>query len=115
MFIEGVPYCQDKVRGDTAAGVRWSAAVVAATSNAPKVHGPCQVEVSFVLPPNKYPTDHPYGPDLDNLLKRLFDALNKTIFSEVPGKDGSVISLKATKRKATNSETTGVHIIISSE
>jgi len=42
--------------------------------------------VTFLLPANKYPTDFPYGNDLDNLCKRLFDALSKTIFSDARGK-----------------------------
>lgn len=51
------------------------------------------------MPPDKFPSDHPYGSDLDNLLKRFFDALNETIFSDVPGKDGCVVSLEVTKTK----------------
>ena len=41
--------------------------------------------------------DHPYGNDLDDLLKRFLDTLNATVFSDVPGKDGCVESLEATK------------------
>ena len=68
--------------------------------------------VVFVLPEDKYPLDHPYGPDLDNLMKRLLDALNDTIFSKVAGKDGSVVQLVVSKRKAMQNERTGARVII---
>ncbi len=35
--------------------------------------------------------------DLDNLLKRFFDALKETVFRDVPGKDGCVIELDSRK------------------
>ena len=112
LFIEGIPYGQKKPRGDIKAPDRWTQAVKQATINLPKVEGPCYMIVVFVLPGDKYPLDHPYGPDLDNLMKRLFDALNDTVFSEVAGKDGSVVQLVVSKRKATQSECTGARVII---
>jgi len=68
--------------------------------------------VAFVLPEDKYPLDHPYGPDLDNLMKRLLDALKDTVFSEVAGRDGSVVQLVVSKRKAMQNEPTGARVII---
>ena len=112
LFIEGIPYGQKKPRGDIKAPDRWTQAVKQATMNLPKVKGPCNMIVVFVLPEDKYPLDHPYGPDLDNLMKRLFGALNDTVFSEVAGKDGSVVQLVVSKRKATQSECTGARVII---
>lgn len=55
--------------------------------------------MTFLLPANKYPKDFPYGNDLDNLCKRLFDALRKTIFSDARGKDSCVIALHVMKTK----------------
>ena len=112
LFIEGVPYGQLKGKGDVNAPARWTQAVKQATINLPKVEGPCFMIVVFVLPENKYPSDLPYGPDLDNLMKRLFDALNKTIFSEVPGGDSSVVQLMVSKRRALLDEPTGARIIL---
>ena len=66
----------------------------------PKIKEACEMRIIFMLPPDKYPLDHPYGSDLDNLLKRVQDALNRTIFSEVPGKDGCVVGLSVKKYKA---------------
>ena len=113
LFIEGIPYGQRKPRGDIEAPDRWTEAVKQVTKNLPRVKGPCHMIVVFVLPENKYPLDHPYGPDLDNLMKRLLDALNATVFSEVAGKDGSVVQLVVSKRQAMQNEPTGARVIIS--
>ena len=113
VFIEGIPYAQSKVRGDVGAPGRWSEAVKKATERFPKAQGPCYLFVQYVLPEDKYPLDHPYGPDLDNLLKRLLDALNQTVFSEVAGKDGAVVHLVAAKRKASDGEPIGARVIVS--
>ena len=112
LFIEGVPYGQRKPRGDIEGPRRWTQTVKRATKNLPKVRGECHMTVMFVLPSDKYPTDHPYGPDLDNLMKRLLDALNDTIFSEVAGKDGSVVQLAVSKREAVQGERTGATVTI---
>ena len=45
-------------------------------------------------------------------MKRLLDALNDTVFSEVAGKDGSVVQLVVSKRKAAQDESTGARVII---
>jgi len=37
---------------------------------------------------------------MDNLLKRLLDALGETVLREAPGKDGAIMELAARKRKA---------------
>ncbi|MFC2049631.1 RusA family crossover junction endodeoxyribonuclease [Chloroflexota bacterium] len=112
LFIEGIPYGQRKPRGDIEAPDRWTQAVKQATKSLPKVQGPCYMIVVFVLPKDKYPSDHPHGPDLDNLMKRLLDALNNTVFSGVAGKDGSVVHLVVSKRKAMQNEPTGARVII---
>jgi len=112
LFIEGIPYGQKKPKGDIEAPRRWTQAVKRVTRNLPKVKGACHMTVMFVLPSDKYPTDHPYGPDLDNLMKRLLDALNDTVFSEVAGKDGSVVELLVSKREAVQGEPTGAAVTI---
>jgi Holliday junction resolvase RusA-like endonuclease len=60
-----------------------------------------------MLPPNKLPKDLPYGPDLDNLMKRLADALNETIFSETEGKDSCVIELNVMKTRVESENEAG--------
>jgi Holliday junction resolvase RusA-like endonuclease len=112
VFISGEPYSQNKARGNVEGLKKWSEAILEATKDLPRTTSECKAEITFVLPPNKYPTDHPYGSDLDNLLKRLFDALNKTIFADVAGKDGSVVGLMATKRMSTDADPPGAYLKI---
>jgi len=92
-----VPYGKNKTRGRVDAFPLWSKAIRNQTKHLPKVKNACVLRVTFLLPPNKFPRDLPYGPDLDNLLKRFLDALNETVFSEIQGKDSCIISLSATK------------------
>jgi len=112
IFIKGVPYSRWKVRGDREAADKWTHDVRWQTRNIPKVQGRVSANLKFVLPLDKYPLDFPDGPDLDNLLKRLFDALGKTIFSKVAGKDSAIVRLTASKRRARRGEQTGVRMII---
>ena len=106
-FIKGVPYCKSKNRGDTTAPVLWTAQVMVGCKSIPKQDQPCELDVDFVLPEDKYPPDFPHGPDLDNLLKRLLDAIQD---SGVLQNDSLIIRLTATKRKAAKDEATGVQI-----
>ena len=112
LFIEGIPYGQRKPRGDIEAPDRWTEAVKQATKNLPRVKDRCYMIVVFVLHEDTCPPDYPDGSDLDNLMKRLLDALNDTVFSEVKGKDGSVVQLVVSKRKAIQNEPTGARVII---
>ena len=111
-FIEGIPYSKDKVKGDVQAPNRWSEEVKRATQHLPKVSGRVSMNMKFVLPADKYPLDHPYGPDLDNLLKRFLDALGCTVLSKAKGKDGAVVKLTVSKREARKGEATGVRMIL---
>jgi Holliday junction resolvase RusA-like endonuclease len=108
--IRGVPYSKQKVSGNLLAPQKWSDEVVRQTADLPKINDACLMKVTFLLPPDKFPRDVPYGPDLDNLLKRLLDALNSTIFSEAKGKDSCVVSLTVMKTRVSSSEEAGVHI-----
>lgn len=97
--IQGVPYGHSKVKGNINAPEEWTERVVEQTKDFPKVTGACLLRVTFLLPPEKFPSDLPFGPDLDNLAKRFLDALNRTIFSEAPGKDSCVIALHVMKSR----------------
>ena|SRR2546422_1745212 len=109
-LIAGVPYGRFKRRGNIAAPAAWSEKIVQQTHDLPKVKQACVLKVTFLLPPDKYPTDLPYGPDLDNLLKRLLDALKRTIFSETQGQDSCVVLLHVMKTKVASEAKAGVHI-----
>jgi hypothetical protein len=103
--ITGVPYAQDKIRGDSAGKTRWSQAIIDQTADMPRIVGPCLMRVTFRLPPDKFPKDHPFGNDLDNLLKRFCDAIQQTILAMAPGRDGAIVSVEATKiRVESNAE-----------
>ncbi len=97
--IAGIPYSRNKARGNKLAPKQWTQAVIDQTDSLPKVKEACIVKITFLLPPNKFPSDLPYGPDLDNLTKRFFDALNQTIFSETQGKDSCVIKVSVMKTR----------------
>jgi len=60
-----------------------------------------------MLPDNKYPEDLPYGSDLDNLLKRFCDAVNKTILSNAPGNDSCIVNIEASKARVKNIDDAG--------
>jgi Holliday junction resolvase RusA-like endonuclease len=110
--IHGVPYAQMKSRGRINACEEWTDAVVRQTVHFPHPIGACKLRVTFFLPPDKYPSDHPYGMDLDNLLKRFFDALQQTVFRDVPGKDGCVTELEARKVKVASRGEAGAELEI---
>jgi hypothetical protein len=97
--IVGVPYGQNKTKGRVDALPVWTQAVIDQTKRLPKIKNACVLRVTFLLPRNKFPSDLPYGSDLDNLLKRFLDALNQTVFSDTQGKDSCIISLSATKAR----------------
>ena len=108
--IKGVPYCRNKSRGNKGAADVWSEQVKLQTAGLPRVKHACSVKVTFLLPPDKFPSDFPYGPDLDNLLKRFMDALNHTIFSETHGGDSCVVMLNVMKTKVAVAADAGAHL-----
>jgi hypothetical protein len=110
--INGIPYAQLKSRGRKDGCIEWTDAVVAQTADLPRTIGACKVSVTFFLPPDKYPSDHPFGMDLDNLLKRFFDALQQTVFKDVAGKDGCVTELEARKVKVASPADAGAEFEI---
>ena len=110
--ISGIPYAQAKSRGRLKGREEWSTAVREQTSHLAPLAGPCRLRVIFRLPPSKYPTDHPHGMDLDNLLKRFFDALHSTIFATVAGRDGCVTELEVKKVRVGTDEEAGADLEI---
>lgn len=105
--INGIPYSKHKRKGNIDGLKIWTDNIKIQTESLPKITEACIVKITFLLPPDKFPSDFPYGSDLDNLLKRFFDALNTTIFSDAPGKDSCVISLNVTKVKVNLEEEAG--------
>lgn len=96
--------------GNLQAPKDWSEQIKIQTQDLPRIREACALKVTFLLPPDKYPKDYPYGPDLDNLLKRLLDGLNETIFSEARGHDSCVVLLHVMKTKVASYAESGAHI-----
>ncbi len=74
--IKGIPYGKYKRRGKVNAPLEWTQKIKDQTKDLPKVKEACVLKITFLLPPDKFPKDFPYGPDLDNLLKRFLDPSN---------------------------------------
>ena len=105
--INGIPYGKDKNRGKISAPAEWTREIIRQTEYLPKVKNACIMKVTFLLPPDKYPRNLPFGSDLDNLLKRFLDALNNTIFSNTNGKDSCVVSMCVSKTKVDSNKQAG--------
>ena len=106
--VRGIPYPHTKSTGNVKACSEWTEMVVKKTAGLAKITGPCLLRVTFKLPKAKFNKANPFGTDLDNLLKRLLDALGKTVLSEAPGKDACVVSVIATKVLVLNPLEAGV-------
>jgi Holliday junction resolvase RusA-like endonuclease len=106
--VRGVPYPQAKASGNVEGRKAWTDAIVKATQKLEKIRGPVLVRVTFKLSREKCHDANPYGTDLDNLLKRFFDALGQTVFSDAPGKDACVVAIEATKVLVQNPTESGV-------
>ena len=106
--VRGVPYPQVKATGNVEGRKVWTEAIVRATTNLRKVTGPVLVRVTFKLAKDKFHDANPFGTDLDNLLKRFFDALSQTVFSQAPGKDACVVAIEAAKVLVQNPSESGV-------
>jgi len=106
--ISGIPYGKSKTRGDIEAPKKWTQSIISQTRELPKITEACILRVMFLLPVNKFPKDLPYGPDLDNLMKRFSDALNQTIFSRAAGKDSCIIEMSVIKTIVDSEDEAGV-------
>lgn len=111
-FVSGTPYGKTKPQGRRAGVGEWRDTVIEQTRDLPRVSWPCELDVVFVLPANKFVRDLPFGSDLDNLLKALLDALKTTVLRDAPGTDSAIIVLQASKRQAFDREKTGAMLSI---
>ncbi len=111
-FIQGDPYVKKKTRGRTQGPKEWVAAIKTQTRDLERISGRCELEVEFILWPGSSPTDHPYGPDLDNLLKNLLDGIDDTILADAPSGDGAIVRVIASKRTKRGEEPTGAKIVV---
>ena len=94
--VRGSPYARSRKAGSKS----WALAIVEATRQLPRVTGPCLLRLTFMLGPDKYDDQAPFGPDLDNLAKRFIDVLKHTVLVEAPGSDGCIVGIEAFKLPA---------------
>lgn len=111
IIIPGIPYPQIKTKGNILAAKHWTKTIIEKTKSfKPLSDSPLRAEIVFSLLFDKYPPDFPYGPDLDNLLKRLLDALGQTVLKELPGKDSAIIEIHCSKQRTEDDAFCGVCI-----
>lgn len=110
--ISGIPYAKTKTRGYVDGPRIWTEQIIEQTKDLPNVDGPCVLRVTFLMPPDKYPKDFPFGPGIDNYLKRFQDALNQTIFKNAPGGDSCIMLLEASKVKISSNQEAGAYLEI---
>ena len=85
-FISGASASRFKVKGDKKSVKNWRNNVIEQTKDGIGIiNKECRMKVIFKFHSSRYPTDFPYGPDLDNHIKNLWDGLNETIFKNAPG------------------------------
>lgn len=102
--IEGAPIVNNRYGGRK----KWQNDIISQTKNNDKVSYPCHIEVEFILEHNQFPKDRLHGPDVDNLLKKLFDAFKQTFLED----DSLVYSIIATKRRCRIHEHPGVIVLV---
>ena len=107
-FIAG----RTTLRGNKDAARKWTNDVIEQTEELPVIEAACILKITFLLPPDKFPKDFRYGPDLDNLLKRFLDALGQTIFKSSHGGDSCIISVQASKARVASKEEAGAMVEI---
>jgi hypothetical protein len=110
--ITGIPYGKSKTRGNVDAPAEWSKAVKEQTEDLPCIKEACILKLTFLLPPDKFPADFPYGPNLDNLVERFMDALGETIFREAHGGDSCVIAMHVMKTRVESTQESGAMLEI---
>jgi hypothetical protein len=110
--VFGQPYGKGKVLGNLAGPPAWLQDIVDQTAHLPRVADACMLRVTFLLHANRFPSNCPYGPDLDNLLKLFLDGLNSTVFSQARGLDSCVVSLEAMKTRVASEDEAGAQFEI---
>lgn len=111
-FIAGRPVVPRSPMGRREHQDVWTSTVVDQTMRLPGIHGPCHLEVEFVLPAVRDPWEHPWETSLDHLLKWMLDALEATIHLSDPSSDGEIVAVSARRRIAALEERPGAHLRI---
>ena len=78
----------------------WVTRVIDAALAQPQVSVPCELDVEFVLAPERVPWILPSETSVGAMLRTLLDALNETVFRESQDAGGSLVALHARSRVA---------------
>jgi Holliday junction resolvase RusA-like endonuclease len=113
-FVPGFAYPKHKAGGAIEQAERWSQTIFETTKDLPIVKAPCRMKIHYNISPERFTLGAPYGPDLDNLTKRLLDDLKRTILREAAGEDGCILELTISKSVAALGEPSGAKVSIES-
>lgn len=111
-FVAGIPYPKHKAGGAVEEAERWTSAVIDATKTLPAITYPCIMSLEYQIPSDRFTLGSPYGPDLDNLTKRLLDSLKPTVLKNCLGEDGCIMDLRVSKRVVKPGAQVGVRVTV---
>lgn len=107
--IKGFPYPRlSRKRGRRSGPSEWREAIIEQSKAIPFISSPCSLSVDFILDKSQCPKDYPYGPDIDNLLKPVFDAFKHTFLKD----DSFITELIASKKIGRKRDDLGMSITI---
>ena len=110
--VQGRPHVPRGSSGSSEPGGAWSRQVIDETLKFPRITGPCEMEVEFVLPVETDSWELPWEMTLDHLTRHLLDALRETILGRGESAEGELVTLRTRKRVARRGEATGAHIVV---
>lgn len=104
-FIPGPPHSQKP----------WVTRVIDVMLGQPRITVPCELDVEFVLPPDRVPWILPEESRLTSLVKVLLDALEDTVLRDVLGPQrevGGLVAVHARTKAGRPNEEAGARIVL---
>jgi hypothetical protein len=111
-FIEGRPSVPQAGMGRRSGRDIWSTHVIDGTMALEPITGRCELELEFVLPPDRDSFEQPWERTLESLLKWTLDALEGTILRTGPAAEGELVAVHARRREAKAGESTGARLVL---
>ena len=101
-FVPGAPHSQKP----------WVSRVIDAALGQPRVNETCELEVEFVLSPDRVAWILPSETSLENMLRALLEGLGDTVLRSAPGEGGSLVAIHARTKVADARQPPGTHIVL---
>ena len=101
-FVPGPPHSQKP----------WVSRVIDAALGQPRVMEKCELEVEFVLSPDRVAWILPSEPSLANMLRALLEALEDTVLRGASEEGGGLVALRARTKVSDASRPPGTRIVI---